>query len=153
MISGSNPARSPCDNSERRRCDDLALWENLPISLLRSSLASVFFFLVFVAAGNDGRGRRRFAMATAMRVRVKMGGGTKKNKKELLLQNLASRAARECGNFRILPTPFSSLRLRLLFTPAADIHQTLKYLAPENVSDPDVYSGTSLELLSTSEFK
>ena len=86
------------------------------------------------------RRRRRFAMATAMRVRVKMGGGTKKNKKELLLQNLASRAARECGNFRILPAPFSSLRLRLrlLFTPAADIHQTLKYLAPENVSDPDV---------------
>ena len=55
MISGSNPARSPRDNSERRRCDDLALWENLPISLLRSSLA-FFFFLVFVAAGNDGRG-------------------------------------------------------------------------------------------------
>ena len=40
MISGSNPARSPRDNSERRRCDDLALWENLPISLLRSSSSS-----------------------------------------------------------------------------------------------------------------
>ena len=56
MISGSNPARSPRDNSERRRCDDLALWENLPISLSSSGPPSIaLFFLVFVAAGNDGR--------------------------------------------------------------------------------------------------